>query len=258
MTHSSLMSAIKRRLPLIAALLLTTTLVACGGGVTAPTDDSDPVVQITSPSSSDTVAYQLTGVAMDNVQVTELAYTLGDAEPQPLTMTGNTFSATLTMAAGPNRITVTATDAAGNEGSDSVTVDYVAEPAGVTSSDEIAARGDSIVISGSNLGAAGEVLLGDAVLITDSWTESEITLTIPEDAPGGPQTVTVRTPGGDSSFELFVGVDYGPGTLDDLAAEGHPTGTAVLLSAEERRRPAVRLTKLTYGRERHTAPSPHR
>src|SRR5690554_3288496 len=250
MTHSSLMSAIKRRLPLIAALLLTTTLVACGGGVTAPTDDSDPVVQITTPSSSDTVAYQLTGVAMDNVQVTELAYTLGGAEPQPLTMTGNTFSATLTMAAGPNRITVTATDAAGNEGSDSVTVDYVAQPAGVTSRDEVAARGDSIVISGSNLGAAGEVLLGDAVLITDSWTESEITLTIPEDAPGGPQTVTVRTPGGDSSFELFVGVSYGPGTLDDLAAEGHPTGTAVLLSAGDYTQVAteVELDNLKIGR----------
>lgn len=221
------------RIPL-SVLFLLTVLVACGKNTPDPPDPSDssqPVVEITSATSSQTAAYQLTGVAIDDVGVTELEYTHDGGDAQALSLTGNTFSAGLTLTDGANEINVTARDAAGNEGSHSLTVEYLAPPSGVSSSQTVAARGDDLVITGSGLGSSGEVLIGGVTVPTSSWSDSEITLTIPMTALSGPQTVTVSSPLGDSSFELFVGVAFPPGDLDDLVAAAHPKGTAVLLSA---------------------------
>ena len=164
-------------------LFLLTVLVACGKNTPDPPDPSDssqPVVEITSATSSQTAAYQLTGVAIDDVGVTELEYTHDGGDAQALSLTGNTFSAGLTLTAGANEINVTARDAAGNEGSHSLTVEYLAPPSGVSSSQTVAARGDDLVITGSGLGRSGEVLIGGVTVPTSSWSDSEITLTIPD------------------------------------------------------------------------------
>lgn len=217
-----------RTLTLAAALGLALLVSACSSG---PTDNSNPAVHITSGTSATTANYELTGVAFDNVGIAELSYALAGSEAQSLLHSDGSFSVSLTLAPGANAITVSATDAAGNAGSDSVTVQYSAPPTGAATSQDIAARGDTITISGNNFGTSGDVSIGDVPASADAWSESEITLTIPDSAPGGPQTISVTSPHGTSNFDLFIGVDYPAGTLDDLAALGLPKGTAVRLGA---------------------------
>src|SRR5690554_696140 len=93
---------VNRSLTIIAMLFLAVTLVACGGGTGAPGDTGNPLVQISSGDSSMTDSYELTGVAVDNVEVTELEYALGGGTPVALTLSGNAFSATLNLAPGTN------------------------------------------------------------------------------------------------------------------------------------------------------------
>lgn len=220
------------RIPVLAVVALTFLLGACGGGTTpTPTDNTDPLVHITSADASSTAAYVLTGFAVDNVDVTSLRYTLNGGSAQTLTLAGYSFSANLTLAPGNNEITVTASDAAGRSSSDSVTVNFATAPGAVTASASVAARGAAVTITGSNLGTAGSIDFGGVSATADSWTDSEIVVTIPANAPGGPQTVTVGTALGNSSFELFIGVEYQPGSIDGLVALGLPKGTAVLLGA---------------------------
>lgn len=217
---------------LAALFAVAVTITACGGGgAPQPTDNSNPVVAIGSAPNSPGASYELTGVALDNVGVTGVSYTLGGGAAQELTLSNNIFSATLTLSPGGNEITVTASDAAGNTGSDSITVQYAAPPAGATGSEAVAARGESITISGSNFGEGGGVDIGGVAATIDSWSDAAIEVTIPQDAANGPQTVTVTTPQGESSFELFVGFAYESGTLTELADLALPPGTAVLLSA---------------------------
>lgn len=216
-------------LAVTAALGLSLVLAACSSG--APSDSVKPNVQVTSGASSATAAYNLTGVAFDNVGVSEVTYSVDGGAAQPVVLTDGSFSVALNLAPGANDIAVTASDAAGNIGSDSLTVTYNAPPSGAASSVDIAAHGDSVTISGSNFGDSGTVRIGDVVVSTSSWSDSEISMTIPADAPGGPQTVTVESPYGTSTFEMFIGVDFESGTLEELAALGLPRGTAVRLAA---------------------------
>ncbi len=137
----------------------------------------------------------------------------------------------LSLTPGANIITVTATDAAGNTGTDTITVTHHVAPGEVSAGQDIAARGDTITISGSNLSTGGNVYIGSTLVSTDSWSDSAVTLTIPADAPGGPQTISVNSPYGSSVFDLFIGVDYPSGTLDDLANLNLPAGTAVRLGS---------------------------
>ncbi len=220
----------KFRYPALSAVLgLVLILSACGGG---PTDSGNPAVHITSGTESATATYELAGVAFDDTGISGMTYTLGGAEAQPFTAGGGTFSVSLTLTPGANPITVTATDAAGNSGSDSVTVQYNAPPSGTSPNVDVAAIGDTIVISGSNFGTSGNLTIGDVSASTGSWTDSEISLTIPDNAPGGPQTITVASAHGTSTFEIFIGVDFPEGTLEELAALALPRGTAVRLGAD--------------------------
>lgn len=222
--------------PFALFTLTALVLAACGpSGPGTPQDTRAPSVHITSAAASNTAAYTLTGVAVDNVGVTAADYSVGGGEPQPLTVTGETFSVGITLEPGPNEITVRARDAAGQEGTASLTVtladDDAAAPAITSLSAEVAAWGASLTVSGSGFGAAGIVTVGGAEAATTSWTDTEIALTVPFGADAGPAEVVVTTVAGSGSANLFVGVQFAPGTLDALAAAGHPPGTAVLLGA---------------------------
>lgn len=104
-------------------------------------------------------------------------------------------------------------------------------PSGLSLDTDIAARGDTVVITGTNLGSSGTVSVGGVAAAGATWGSGTVTVSVPADAPGGPQPITVTTQGGSASVDLFVGVDYASGTLEGLAALGLPRGTAVRLGA---------------------------
>lgn len=224
-------------------------LTACGpSGPSGTADTTAPSVHITSAADSGSADYTLTGLAFDNVGVTLASYTIGDGEAQALTVAGQAFSAELTLTLGTNQIGVSARDAAGNVGSTSLTVTYSESgpdgpaPSGLSLSSDVAAKGESITISGNDFGADGTVDIGGIDAIIDSWSEGSVELTVPENAPSGQQTLTLHAPGGSASVELFVGVHFPVGTLDELAALALPRGTAVLLDAGSYTMTATTLT----------------
>lgn len=102
-------------------------------------------------------------------------------------------------------------------------------PTGLTADRAAAAWGDPIVLTGENLGTAGTLLIGGTPVTATSWEEGKVTLTVPSTAPAGPQTLTLTTEVGSQTIDLFVGVDFPTGTLEDLAALALPKGTAVRL-----------------------------
>lgn len=95
----------------------------------AEEDVEDPVVTITSPTSSatytvSTPTFALSGTASDNVGVSSVAWA-NDRGGSGAAEGTTSWSVTgITLALGENVITVTATDAAANEGTDVLTVTY--------------------------------------------------------------------------------------------------------------------------------------
>lgn len=100
---------------------------------------------------------------------------------------------------------------------------------------EVAPRGASITISGSNFGdSAGTVTVGGHAAAVTDWTASSITATVPEAAANGWTEVAVTTAGGTATRAgLFVGVEY---TGDAAGLQGflyaQPRGAAILLGAQ--------------------------
>lgn len=213
---------------LAVAVVLSFLIAACGS---APRDGTAPSVHITSGETSSSASYVLEGNVFDAVGVTQASYTLGTADPAPVAVSGETFRANLTLAPGPNDIMVQASDAAGNTGSASITVDYQAAPADAAANTDIAARGDTVVITGSNFGSDGEVEIGGVAAPASVWSDTEVTFDVPMNAPSGPQELVIHGPYGSTSLQLFVGVDFPPGELEDLVAMELPRGTAVRLGA---------------------------
>jgi PKD repeat protein len=92
--------------------------------VDMPAEDSlAPVIMITSSTSPQPDgSYTLTGTAVDNESVTDLFYTIDGSSPQPLTLRMGSFSSALTLPDAAVTLTVTASDAAGNQSSQSINI----------------------------------------------------------------------------------------------------------------------------------------
>src|SRR5690625_2697870 len=138
---------------LLAALVLS----SCGGsGGSTPADDTAPTVAITSPGVSVSAEYQLTGTAWDDTGIASASYSLNGSEAE-LTVSAGEFSTLISLQPGANDITVTVTDAAGNEGSAARSVQFGAGD--LTLSKDTAMRGTDIELSGS-FGPGGTVTIG--------------------------------------------------------------------------------------------------
>ena len=108
-------------------------------------------------------------------------------------------------------------------------------PTVATFAPEVAPRGATITISGSNFGdSAGAVTVGGHAAAVTDWTASSITATVPQAAANGWTEVGVTTAGGTATRAgLFVGVEYTGATAglqDFLSAQ--PRGGAILLGAQ--------------------------
>jgi hypothetical protein len=94
-----------------------------------PSDTTQPQVTITSPSSgstysTNTSSLNMSGSASDEVGVTSVSWSNDRGGSGACEGTDNWAAGGIALSAGTNRITVTARDAAGNEGSDTLTVIY--------------------------------------------------------------------------------------------------------------------------------------
>jgi len=106
-----------------------------GGNPPDPTDTEAPSLSITSPTSaashdSDSASITLGGEASDNQGVTEVTWqcTGGCGGSGNASGTTDWSTGSIDLAEGDNTIVVTARDAAGNAGSDSITVSYEEAP----------------------------------------------------------------------------------------------------------------------------------
>uniref|UniRef100_A0A6H1Z9D9 Putative pectate lyase n=1 Tax=viral metagenome TaxID=1070528 RepID=A0A6H1Z9D9_9ZZZZ len=93
-------------------------------------DETDPEVIITTPTSSTTYStsyatFRLGGTASDATGVTSVAYSVDTGDSGSCTGTTAWVCSGIALVRGANVVTVTASDAASNEGTDSITVTYV-------------------------------------------------------------------------------------------------------------------------------------
>lgn len=89
--------------------------------------------------------------------------------------------------------------------------------------------GETITVSGLEFSDEGSIAIGEVSATTSSWGPTEVILVVPEGVLAGPQELTLTTAHGSASTELFVGVDFVSGTLDQLEEMALPKGTAVRL-----------------------------
>src|SRR5262245_13468051 len=104
--------------------------VASGVARPDPADATPPTVTITSPATDPTFStgsntLTLAGTASDNEGVTEVSWTNNRGGSDTAAGTTNWTITGISLQPGPNILTVTARDAAGNAGSAALTVNYV-------------------------------------------------------------------------------------------------------------------------------------
>ena len=107
--------------------------------VRVTSDATAPSIQITNPTAAATFAtnstpLNLSGITSDNVGVTGVAWTNSTGGSGAATVSSGTWNASISLVAGPNTITVTASDAAGNTSSAQiqVTLDQTAPTIAIT------------------------------------------------------------------------------------------------------------------------------
>ena len=121
---------------------------SCGGGGGGGGDTTEPTISITSPTSSDaytTSATPLTifGTASDNVGVILVAWANDRGGAGLATLSNTRWDASIALQIGENRITITATDLAGNQASDVLTVTYAPSVVGGKGSMQSCSYGDA-------------------------------------------------------------------------------------------------------------------
>lgn len=102
-------------------------------------------------------------------------------------------------------------------------------PSGLMVVSDVAPHGGTFIVNGTNLGTSGTAEIGGVTVPTSAWSAGSVTVTVPSTVPDGPQTLTLTNSGGSATVDVFVGVDYPTGTLDELIALNLPKGTAVRL-----------------------------
>ncbi len=112
------------------AYILGSEIIGIGGSNPPPSDVTPPVVTITSPTSADThlvgvPLVDLSGTASDAVGVTGVTFANSLGASGSCTGTTSWTCAAIVLTEGINIITVTASDAASNTGTDILTVTYV-------------------------------------------------------------------------------------------------------------------------------------
>jgi len=189
----------------------------------ASSDAQKPQVAITSPATggnytTSTSSVDLRGTATDNVGVTQVAWSRSGGGSGTATGTARWSIAGIGLSAGQNTITVTAKDAAGNQGTAVITVTYSLPSAGDTQAPKVAITSPT---SGGNYAASTSTInLGgtasDNVGVTQvAWSRSG----------GGSGTAT-----GTASWSIAgIGLSAGQNTITVTAKDAAGNqGTAII------------------------------
>jgi hypothetical protein len=217
-----------------------------------PPDTSAPSVSITDPTSSATYVnatstMTLSGTASDSVGVTQVTWTNNRGGSGTATGTTSWSTGTITLQDGSNTLTITARDAAGNAGTDVLTVTYdapdttapavsIAQP---TSAATYSTSTTSVNVSGTASDARGVTQVtwsndrgGNGTATgTASWSASGIALLLGDNVI----TITARDAAGNTATDTLT-VAYAPPplTLTNLTANRtapQTVGTAVTFTA---------------------------
>src|SRR4030095_8146780 len=119
----------RKALPQIARMIVASFLVLGWPFVAAAADSQHPTITITAPTSGSTFTTNaspltLGGTASDNVGVTQVTWSNSRGGSGTATGTASWSVSGIVLQPGTNVLTVTARDAAGNTGSDTLTVIY--------------------------------------------------------------------------------------------------------------------------------------
>jgi len=185
-------------------------------------DTEDPIITITDPVSASVYetaenTIYLEGTASDNLEVTEVTWSNNRGGSGPASgITGWTIS-NITLQEGNNVITVTAHDAAGNTGSDTLTVTYtppdtqnpIITITSPTSSSTYPTSNNTITISGTSSDNRGVTSVtwsnnrggSGSASGTTSWTISNIPLTCGKD---NIITLTAKDAAGNSGTDTLT------------------------------------------------------
>lgn len=91
---------------------------------------------------------------------------------------------------------------------------------------DIAQPGGVVTVTGTEL-ANVKVTLAGMPITPEQQSESAIVFSVPMGVPGGPQPLEFTFAGRTVTRELFVGIEFLTGTLEDLAVLNLPAGSAV-------------------------------
>jgi hypothetical protein len=219
-----------------AALALPVVLGACGGGSvgaggssTTSADTTQPVVSLSSPTSS--AAYSTTsasvsiaGSASDNVGVVSVGWrNAGNGASGSASGTGSWSVANVALVTGVNNITVTARDAAGNEGGFTLAVTY--DPTGASS---LSGNVDSSLINRSASVNMVYLYAGAGVTPGDlGGSGAQPVATAPVTQDNGACTFSYRfgaPPAGDGAYTVaFVNQADNPSAGDAITFRGTAT-----------------------------------
>jgi hypothetical protein len=209
--------------------------------VTYTPDTTSPSVNITSPTSNATTtvaasSLNVGGSASDAVGVTQVTWVNNRGGSGNASGTTNWSVSGITLQTGSNIITITARDAAGNSGTDTITVTYTPDTTapvvtitGPTSNATLTTSTSSVTLSGSASDAVGVTQVswssnrgvsGNASGTTN-WSASGVTLL----SGSNILTVTARDAAGNSSTDTLT-ITYNPDTTVPTVTITSPTSSA--------------------------------
>jgi len=194
-----------------------------------PPDTIDPTVTIAQPTSAGTYSTEedsinLGGSASDNIGVTSVTWTNSRGGSGTASGTANWTISNISLQEGDNVITVTAHDAAGNSGTDTLTVTYT-PPAGMYTQEFGSATGADYpgTLQDTNINLNTTNYSSDNFLNTYTWPQDKVAnaILMKWDLSAIPSSATIQSAtlylylsstGGDDLYDLTVHkiINYNP------------------------------------------------
>src|SRR5690606_33966584 len=148
-------------------------------------------------------------------------YSVAGGEPTALEWDeSGAFNVGLVLSEAVTAVEVSATDGAGNLSNAHLDIVYSPVLTALDVSPKVAERGATVTLTGSGFGPLeGSVSFSGLDAEIRSWTETEVTVTVPPEAPGGWSDLQVNTTSGTLVLnDFFVGIEVETSNLNNFFA----------------------------------------